>query len=267
MRNPKNLLKLSNSRKNLRDTFFQRKLQQKGIDLANSELFQPVIETQKELIQEQKKNTQEIKKAIEDKKSKSVNIDPPKIIDENPKTQIISNNSKLPPTWQASENITTKERFFNDKKITTNLETLTLEIEGSEKEFPMTVGFLELIKGANLQDYSKEDLKLYRSFVEEAKSSQSAHRYKDLLKLLADQRGDGLNHFSSKSRSVGKAKAREPKVQFLSSNPNELKERLNILLAAKIEGHDNNFNEINAILDELLKMKEITKEELQKYLP
>ena len=47
----------------------------------------------------------------------------------------------------------------------------------------------------------------------------------------------------------------------LSNDKNELFERLNILLAAKKQGHNSSIEEITGILDQLLKMKAITLKE------
>ncbi len=52
--------------------------------------------------------------------------------------------------------------------------------------------------------------------------------------------------------------------KFLSSDPNELVERLMILIAEQQGGNDNILNEATAILDELSKQKEITEDEYYK---
>ena len=50
-------------------------------------------------------------------------------------------------------------------------------------------------------------------------------------------------------------------IKFLSDDPVELLERLEILISAKTEGHNNVFNEIHAILKRLLDKKVITKKQ------
>ena len=50
---------------------------------------------------------------------------------------------------------------------------------------------------------------------------------------------------------------------FLSSNPNVLVERLEILVGESLAGNKNAFREASAILNELLQMEEISKEEYE----
>ena len=50
---------------------------------------------------------------------------------------------------------------------------------------------------------------------------------------------------------------------FLSSNPNVLVERFEILVGESLAGNKNAFREASAILNELLQMNEISKEEYE----
>ena len=52
----------------------------------------------------------------------------------------------------------------------------------------------------------------------------------------------------------------------ISENPKESRERLDILVAASKEGHNNNLEEKSAILDKLLQLKEITNKQYKSIL-
>ena len=76
----------------------------------------------------------------------------------------------------------------------------------------------------------------------------------ELASLELEKEGQGIQVQSAKPRT---------KFQFLTSDPKELFERLQLLISARKEGHSNKdmFNEINAILKELLNNKFITLEQ------
>ena len=108
--------------------------------------------------------------------------------------------------------------------------------------------FVELLRGADLKNYAVEDLIKYKAMLDRVKAGKTLKRYRELENLL------------STGVKVGKGFKAETTV-FLPDDPQELLNRLNILISAIKEGHNSSFNEIHAILKRLLEKKILNEED------
>ena len=123
-----------------------------------------------------------------------------------------------------------KEIFVNPKE--------SLLFAPDKTAFIVDRNFVDLLRGADLEQYENDDLLKYRTILDKVGTAKNAKRYKDLKYLLTET-------FSTPMKS-GKG------ITFLPDDPKELINRLEILLAATKEGHNSSFNEIHAILKRLL---------------
>ena len=127
-----------------------------------------------------------------------------------------------------------------------------LYIEGSNHKHKATQGLINLLNNTNIDDFDANneqdfiDLMNYLSITDDAGSNKQANRYQQLINKITGRNGSGLI--------------------VIPNDKVQLWERLKILLAGKREGHNNSLEEITGILDQLLKMKEITIEEYKKCL-
>lgn len=123
--------------------------------------------------------------------------------------------------------------YFGDYEITFDLSTR--EFVYRDKRYPYTKGLLSLMTHRDPSDFTKDDLSRYKQMVEES------------------------NLFTSKKKHNGK-KWREiirpmwSGTVVLSSDPQVLLEKLNRLIGSGRAGNTGVYNEIIAIVDELVRM-------------
>lgn len=126
-------------------------------------------------------------------------------------------------------------------------------IVGDEK-YPATQGLYELIFMKSPSDYSETDLKnysdiilqtnVYRTDVNDETSKikgNSSDKYKNVIKnIISNKKGSGLMLYNKI----------KPNYIFWD-DPNELVDRLKLLIASQEAGHSNHNNEIISIIEEL----------------
>ena len=115
-----------------------------------------------------------------------------------------------------------------------------------------TNNFKALLYGEDVNNIDNyDDLNSYLNFIKESGSSQSAMRYKSLI-----QRINNLRKIGNSLQTI-----------VIHNSIEKIKERLQILLAARKSGHLNiSVEEITTLLGNLLKNKEITKKDYLKIL-
>ena len=232
---------LSLSREHQKNFNRDFRLQKKGLHEQSEEIFEPLIVKQNELLKQQEKQIEAIKalkpKAIEGSKP-TLSI------------EIKTNNlgtEKVPKTWRFTQN-GYGNFFLNDHLLV--IEDDNIRLANSNNSYPFTDNLKALLNGAEISSVNdKEALINYSNLTIEANSSKSSKRKKELKRKI---------------NSLYKGKALE--VITITENPKKLWDRLKILIAASKEGHNNTLNEKTAILDELLKLGEITKEHYKSIL-
>jgi len=127
------------------------------------------------------------------------------------------------------------------------------------KKFKTTKGLMELLIKSNPQEYSEEDKNNYLLLIKHSKA---------YLQDPTDSNSKPLSSAAYKWKNiVGPWYNREKKgsgIFFLPSDPNALFEKLALLIGSKSAGNTGVYNEMYAILDELLRQKIITKKKYAK---
>ena len=113
-----------------------------------------------------------------------------------------------------------------------------MRVRGKRSAYEITQQLVDLIKGKPLHDYSREVLDDYKNLLNDVGASTRSKRYRHLSGTPVKKMGEGFS--------------------FLPDNVKELQARLEKLIAAAKEGHNNVFNEGMAILKRLLEVKAIT---------
>jgi hypothetical protein len=141
-----------------------------------------------------------------------------------------------------------------------------MEIAG--KKYEATEGLMELLtkKDPDLDKCIEEDYEDYKEILNstnaiyqnaDSSTRKLASDRSEKWKLIRDQL---LSHLFKKTGG----KLGDKNITFLSSDPNSLVEQLRLSLASYNAGNNGEYNKINAILDELVNQKIITKNKYQK---
>ena len=166
-------------------------------------------------------------------------------------------NKKLPKSMQFEHSISfidgkTIPRFYLGQKEIFPQPFRGLIFSPDKSPFNLDRNFVNLLRGADLNNYAVEDLIKYKAMLDRVGAVKSLRRYKQLENLL------------STGVKVGKGLSEKQKTEttvFLPDDPQELLNRLNILISAIKEGHNSSFNEIHAILKRLLEKKILNEED------
>ena len=148
------------------------------------------------------------------------------------------------------------KKDFNNYKINNkSFKLYDNKIKFNEMEFKISPDFLKLFLKANNIDYSeftREESDALINFItyagglERDTRSNLNQAFKSFKQNnIQEIDGDGINFI------------------FLSSDPNTLVERFEVLVGESLAGNTNAFREASAILHELLRMKEITETEYE----
>ena len=121
----------------------------------------------------------------------------------------------------------------------------TIRLSASNTSYSYTNNFKALLYGEDVNNIDiYDDLNSCLNFIKESGSSQTAMRYKSLIQRI--------NNLRKKGNSL--------QTIVIPNSIEKIKERLQILLAARKSGHSNiSLEEITALLDNILENKEITK--------
>lgn len=134
-----------------------------------------------------------------------------------------------------------------------------------KKEFPVTKGVTELLLSSNPTQYKKEDLQTYKDMLSYTSAhkknfqrsgaivrSASTPKYGNIISKLFPKRGAGVMHKPQlKYKVVNKTNGAENANYTYWDDPNELVDRLRLLMASQAAGHTSHDNEIVSIVEEL----------------
>ena len=129
--------------------------------------------------------------------------------------------------------------MLNKQPVT--IENDTIRLSASNASYPLTNNFKALLYEEDVNNIDNyDDLNNYLNFIKESGSSQTAMRYKSLIRRI--------NNLSKKGNSL--------QTFIIPNSIEKTKERLQILLEARKSGHSNiSLEEITALLDNLLEKK------------
>lgn len=142
------------------------------------------------------------------------------------------------PKKQSNECIT-----LGNKDVEFNQNSLLIE----ENTYPLTPGIVRLLFNKNPKSYTEQDLETYRSILVQtsahltldSKIKCKGNKYKNIISKLFTS-GDGLSKKLQKHNLI------------YWNDPNELVDRLRLLIASKAAGNTGVSNEIISIFEELL---------------
>ena len=240
-----NLEKLVKLQKELKAKTIDRKLTQLNFYDRTSKLFQPITNTIEKGTKDINENLKILENALNQQNLKTIEGAKPNL------PIILKTNSmdKLPKTWAFNQ---LKDGTFLLNKQPVTIENDTIRLSASNTSYPFTNNFKALLYGEDVNNIDNyDDLNSYLNFIKESGSSQSAMRYKSLI-----QRINNLRKIGNSLQTI-----------VIPNSIEKIKERLQILLAARKSGHSNiSLEEITTLLDNLLENKEITKKDYLKIL-
>ena len=229
---------------------------------------QGFIEQSQELFKQQQKTNENIQKVIEQKPEQNFT---------NIKETVKRNKSIFNGVMQDN-----KFRYYSlpnstGFQIKVDKNTGDIILLTSDKDIPLknTIGLSHLLFNKtdklNMDDILPEDLETYFEIYKILNSTPGtskrirnvAEHFNKLNELKAF---NDTRQIIKSGKGIRNEVSRAPLLITISENPEELFKRLEILLAVKSEGHNNSKDEISAILDQLLKQKEITKDQYLEFL-
>lgn len=224
------------------------KLQKLGITENLEKLYQPITKGQEQISKDLKGITN-----IQEQNNKLLALTNGK--EEEPKKYVLLDGRELSKTWQVWFNQDNGKFTINNSEFTLNDQKEFVTSNGVNTKIVLTDDIQDLIYGDNdFKNYTKQQLEDYLDLMVISNSSKSAARYKNIIKVLKTFEGSAL----------ASAYLNKDNVVVIPDNPDQLLKRLEILIAACKEGHNNNFNEINAILKQLMKKNIISKSDYKR---
>lgn len=161
-----------------------------------------------------------------------------------------------------------KNQHNNNKKVyklgnASNIITSTMKININGKEYNQTDGLCELVFLKDPATYSKHDLDTYAEIIQRCNvyyrnfdsngqiKGTNTTKYRMIIKPIADQQkkkysGKGLNLMQIPKQNTD---------YIYWDDPNELIDRLRLLISSTQAGHNNHDNEIMSIVQELREAK------------
>ena len=269
------LKKIIEQRKDIKKLRLNKKIQKETLNYDLAEQYAPITKLQEKQTEVIKKGQEENTQAIEDQSKILKSLSTPAIEDEDDgdsnntsfytksiedeeNSNIRSIDSEISDKISAllnSENTHAKIKFkkqdFNNYSINSNpFQIFDDKLIFNDNEYTVSPYFFNIFLTNNKIDVNK--------FNDEEKEA--------LVEFVDYAGGLGGDKRSNLYKSIQKIKnenieGSSVSFVFLSSNPNILVERLEVLIGESLAGNKNAFREASAILNELLQMNEISKEE------
>jgi hypothetical protein len=257
-------------RKKLKNKFDEQGELQNQVIQSRQELFKPIIEsnekTQNQLVKDRdkivdvlnnfnqlqvtEKPTEKQQLAIEPKQNENITV-----------SNLIANYLQdLTNRSNAGYSILydSENKCYTIGDQIVEIDNNSLKIYG--KVYNATNGLLELLtkKSLNLTLITDEDKKFYKQILDD---SNAIYRNFDSTQKYLNSNSSDMWKFI-KSEYLTKKGSSLQRVQILPSNGNSLIEQLQLSLASYKAGNNGEYNKINAIIDELLKIKVFKKRDL-----
>ena len=290
---------LIETRKRIKDNFIARKVGESEYQTGLTKLFKPVTETQKatakEITEAQKTATEKITQGLLPIKEALEN---PIVIPQGisfPQYQAIEDYKKEKNlgsivikalNYIKPENKTTFGMYFKDgdfkignKKVDIKGDDIKIE----DKEYPGTPGLWNLIMYDDPQNFTEEDYLNYGRILKQTNAiyqknnqnqnrakSSGGNKWKNLIKPIWEEIKKQKKE-TEKEETDEEDEDDDPQpgtsgtgLKFLSSDPNALIDRFDLLFSSQKAGHSGVRNEIISILDELKRQGVINAKEYKK---
>ena len=258
------LKKLINQKKDIKKQRLNEKIQKTTLNYDLAEQYAPILNLQEKQIKGQEDNTRAIEtqtKMFEEESTPSLEAIEASDEEQSAKTKPIDGDisdmiSALLIQTNTHPQMKFSKKDFNNYTINNKpFKLYDNKIKFNEMEFKISPDFLKLFFKANNIDYSeftREESDALINFItyagglERDTRSNLNQAFKSFKQNnIQEIDGDGINFI------------------FLSSDPNTLVERFEVLVGESLAGNTNAFREASAILHELLRMKEITETEYE----
>lgn len=178
----------------------------------------------------------------------------------------ISNNH-----YTVQSNLKTRELRLGKRKVTLGEKAIKV----STKNFPTTNGVINLLMQSQPTEYNENDLKIYKSILEHTNAHRSdfmstGHivrdetnpKYQTIIKFLFPHPRTRQQQHNREGKQGGSLKMGSLQTNYMIhskqrsnltywDDPNELVERLKLLVASESAGHTGHNNEIISIIEEL----------------
>lgn len=178
----------------------------------------------------------------------------------------LARKEKLDTNYGAHKNKYSGEWMFGDRTLKLSEDKVKI---GNEN-WALTPGLFELLFAIKPQNYDKTDLDIYKNILLKTNAyrrdyksdgqikGSRGYKYKQIIsKLLNVNKNKTLSNDSKsksnpKHKGSGMMKLNPYKTKYLYwDDPNELVDRLRLLIASQAAGHTNHNNEIVSIIEEL----------------
>ena len=282
-------------RKKLQNKYEGHQITQNEIEENRVELFKPIIESnqilQNELIEDRNKIIETLRKASSASETLN-NFNQLKIEDKPIEKQSLDNDRResLAIEEKKSKDLVVSKLIANYLKDTTNrsnagysirydsekncysIGNKVVEIENNnlkitDKIYNATNGLLELLlkKSPNFTLISDTDKQFYKEILMD--SNGIHYGFDSNNKRYNSDRSEKWKFIKNElfvtSNEINQKTGSSLNVEFLPSDPNSLVEMLQLSIASYQAGNKNEYNKINCILDELVKIKTIKKRQLK----
>ena len=257
------LKKLINQKKDIKKQRLNEKIQKTTLNYDLAEQYAPILNLQEKQIKGQEDNTRAIEtqtKMFEEESTPSLEAIEASEEEQSAKTKPIDGDisdiiSALLIKSNSHPQMKFSKKDFNNYEINNKpFELYDSKIKFKEMEFNISPDFLELFHKANIIDYSKFTR-------EESNALIKFINYAGGLRDTRSNLNQAFKHFKKNKKQETKGDGIS--FIFLSSDPNTLVERFEVLVGESLAGNTNAFREASAILHELLRMKEITETEYE----
>ena len=262
------LKKLINQKNDIKKQRLNKKIQNTTLNYDLAEQYAPILNLQEKQIKGQEDNTRAIEtqtKMLEEDTTPSIKSPILEAIEASDEEQtgtakpIDGDISDMISSLLIQTNTHPQMKFskkdFNNYEINKKpFKLYDSKIKFNEIEFKISPDFLNLFLKANNIDYSKFTL-------EESDALVKFINYAGGLRDTRSNLNQAFKFFKQKNKQETKGDGIS--FIFLSSDPNTLVERFEVLVGESLAGNTNAFREASAILHELLRMKEITETEYE----
>ncbi len=265
-------------KKSIQKQSFDKILEDKNIYTQQEKLFKPIIDAQKDQSENLQKELQKVTSSLEPLKMLPtpvpLPIDAPKFDDITKLGDIAANAISESVSSGGYDNITgitiSDGKFYlGDSEV--NIEGNDIEIDGDK--YTGTKGLWSLLTSKKPLDgsYNEKDLESYGAIIQRTNAIRSeknpnrpklntGDKWKNILKdIWIEQKNKKGKKTKSKQPMTSTPKTKGKGVEFLPSDPTQLIEQLKLSYASNQAGNTGERNRIVSILETLLGMGRITK--------
>lgn len=178
----------------------------------------------------------------------------------------LTRKNKLDTLYGPHKDKKSGEWMFGDATLKLSEDKISV----GNNNWARTPGLFDLMFNSKPKNFDKIELKIYKKILETTNAYRrdykadgqikgtKAYKYKNIIRTLIKDKIPNtlLNVSTSNHKGSGMMKLNENKVNYIYwDDPNELVDRLRLLIASQAAGHTNHNNEIISIIEELREAK------------